>query len=90
MKALEILKRTLKTPQDLFRYSDLELETSIKEIEEFNNRSCNSCKHWSDSCINLSINTTGFCMYYGICNGDFEEDMKNSFCCNRYEPKENK
>lgn len=85
MKALDILNSINK------RYcTDSVIEKinkAIAELEALENRSCDNCKHWNDSCINLTVNTTGFCMYYGICNGDFEEDMKNVFCCKKWEPK---
>jgi len=66
-------------------YANEKIDEAIKELEELENRSCSNCKHWNNSCFNLSVNTTGFCMYYGISNGSFEEDMKNNFYCNKWE-----
>ena len=62
-------------------------EMLYETIERYENRSCESCRHWNDRCFNLSENTTGFCMYYGISNGTFEEDMKRNFSCNKWESK---
>ena len=66
-------------------YESIEI---IKEIyNDFESRSCDNCKHWNNDCRNISINTTGFCIYFGISNGDFEDDMKNNFYCNKWEQK---
>ena len=91
VKALEILKRIyINKPDTRYQRNNIDINftihdffnvnEAIKELEALENRSC-------DNCINLSVNTTGFCMYYGICNGDFEEDMKNVFYCNKWESK---
>lgn len=88
MKALGDLKKYIENEPTYLKYEEYSIIMGyIVELEALENRSCDSCKHWNDSCINLTVNTTGFCMYYGICNGDFEEDMKNMFCCKNWESR---
>ena len=62
-------------------------EMLYETIERYEGRSCATCRYWNDTCFNVSVNTTGFCMYYGISNGDFEEDMKRNFSCNKWKSK---
>lgn len=89
MKALDILNNDNIFDESYVSENNYQklINEAIAELKALENRSCDSCKHWNDNCINLSVNTTGFCMYYGICNGDFEEDMKNVFCCKKWESK---
>ncbi len=58
MKALDILVRITRTPQDLFRYSDKELYEAIAEIEALQQpKSCEGCKY--DFIPNFILNNVG-------------------------------
>ncbi len=55
MKALEILVRITRTPQNLFRYLDKKLDEAIAELEALQSRSCEGCRFhdddvWDDWC----------------------------------------
>ncbi len=56
-----------------------ELRNFKKKLNDFENRTCESCKHNNNQCVLQTI----------IYNYDCSMDLSR-FCCNKYEPKENK
>ena len=82
MKALEILVRITRTPQDLFRYSDKELDEAIAELEALQSRSCEGCEYLY---INKHSEFVEYCTDLSI---EIPYSDITTFCCNRYEPKE--
>lgn len=79
LKALVVLEKIINI-SDYGRYME-ELETikeAIKELEELNSRSCDSCKHFEE--INDKCNR-------GIFLNWKHEIDDNSFYCSRYEAK---
>ena len=75
MKALEILVRITRTPQDLFRYSDKELDDAIAELELLQQpKSCDDCRSKSCSVKRILL--------------ELGEINSSYFYCNDYEPKE--
>jgi len=46
LKAVEILSRIKKTPQDIFRYSDRDFDDALSELQELTQeKNCRECKH---------------------------------------------
>ena len=84
MKTLKLLKQL----KNYFGASEVlvqtQLDEAIKELEDLQNRKCANCEFWNKDCRNFPLNTTGFCTFYGIANGDFEIDMQENFCCNKW------
>ena len=84
MKALEILVRITRTPQDLFRYSDKELYEAIAELEALQQRNCEGCKY----CAKV------FSYTYPLCTRDeqspFQIHNKEVLACRFHEAKDNK
>ena len=87
-KALEILKHTYSAIEQLgighisTEYTEkdfLFLEEAIKELEELENRSCDSCICW-DSVENSKLKTISYCRFLNT-------GTKNSFYCNEWENK---
>lgn len=77
LMAKEILKRVLRTPQDLFRYSDKEIKIAIAELEALESRSCESCKYFYNQYHS-----------FGLCNKGISSDFKiGTFYCNYWESK---
>ena len=87
MKALNLLKQL----KNYFGTSEVlvqtQLDEAIEDLNELKNKKCNNCKYWNKDCVNSPLNTFGFCTFYGIANGDFEDNMKDNFCCNKWESK---
>ena len=84
-KALEFLTK-LKQSRDFDGNLEYSLEKAIKELEEaMKPKTCEGCKHYlSDSyyentgCCSLGVGS-GYCVH---------NTVDNTFCCNRYEPKD--
>ena len=84
-KALEFLTK-LKQSRDFDGNLEYSLEKAIKELEEaMKPKTCEGCKHYlSDS----YYENTGWCSL-GVGSGYCVHDtVDNTFCCNRYEPKD--
>lgn len=84
MKALEILREIKNTYNEFvvigFTKKSINIDEAIKELEELNNRSCESCKCW-DSVENSKLKTISFCRFLNT-------GTKNSFDCSEYEKKD--
>lgn len=89
--AIEILKRLQNS--DYFDRSKLKLskeytlENAIVELEALQQpKSCDGCKYFKQ---HKKFNFQGHCEK-GVTNNKYGEDneVDNTFCCNRYEPKE--
>ena len=78
-KALKFLKH-MKQTDTPYNFRECELDEAIAELEELQQRSCESCRHWD-------FNEQG---HFKKCfNGKGNvSSTKGDFCCNRYEVKE--
>ena len=82
MKALEILVRITRTPQDLFRYSDKELDEAIAELEALQQpKSCEGCKYGT-----MYVGTDRKYCEWGV-QQDGLTTVDRGFCCNKHERK---
>lgn len=84
MKALRILRNPVHEVIGLVTYDKLRIEEIIKELEELQNRNCDTCKH---------IRITQFRDYEKAicanenCNEMFDCDVGSDFYCNKWELK---
>ena len=60
---------------------DIKIEEYFEVIEEFDDKSCNSCKYWGYKDDKTTIETCNF----GLIEHSYNA---NSFYCNRYENKD--
>ena len=85
MKALNYLRSIRAQACEYKNYNFtsiiIELEEAIAELEALQSRTCESCKfvcyRKSDGCSYCDLNNTVYC-----------DPVKEKFCCNRYEAKE--
>lgn len=78
MKALEILKKNIIIKISV---EPNYLSEAIKELEELNNRSCESCNYYTGT---VCYYHEGWCDEIGVVHPTME---KNDYC-NRYEKKD--
>ena len=84
MKAIRALKIVLK--DTVMSRERAYLEEAIKELEELNNRSCESCKYSFDIFTGIDNNLLGEDF---ICTKlEVDKVFEKNFCCNRYEKKD--
>jgi hypothetical protein len=81
LKAIEILKSNQKSPYGcstsiIYENTNL-VNEAIKELEELENRSCESCMFYHQGYLCLENGSGNFC-------------PNKKFCCNKYVSKEKK
>lgn len=86
-KALKILEWIIKE-NDISFISKNNLNEAIKELEEFNNRSCGNCEDFDNE---MDCDSFGFCT-----NNENNKDYngydlirtRDNFCCNKWKNKQ--
>lgn len=94
MKALSILSRLAKEIESGELYDEVgelivsttSIKEAIAELESLQNRTCESCKYYSESFYDGSKRSDPICTCQDSnCNDIF---VSRDFCCSRYEPKD--